>query len=94
MPRLATIAHGDSALALGRHFDTQGAPTEAKNPASIHDINGLPIGVPHDLNSHYLLPYKHFHKNLFEDLFDPIRPDRMTCSRQQSRVSILPKPRC
>ena len=67
--RLATIPHGDSVLALGRaDRDIQGAPV-------IDEINGLPIGGPTDLNHPYLSPYKFFHDNLFEGLFDPTLPN-------------------
>jgi hypothetical protein len=68
--RLASIPHGDSVLALGRsrHFD---------GPPTIPAVNGLPIGVNQDLNSPYLAPYKHFHDNLFENLFDPTIPHQL-----------------
>lgn len=66
--RLGTIPHGDSILALGRSSEFEGAP-------SIPDINGLPVGVTQDLESPYLAPYKHFHENLFQNLFDPTRPN-------------------
>jgi len=65
--RLATIPHGDSVLALGRSSESDGAPTIAA-------VNGLPVGVEQDLESPYLAPYKHFHTNLFEGLFDPVNP--------------------
>lgn len=66
--RLGTIPHGDSVLALGKSSENSGAPT-------IPDLNGLPIGVDHDLNNPYLEPYKHFHDSLFEKLFDPVHPN-------------------
>jgi hypothetical protein len=65
--RLATIPHGDSVLALGRSSETNG-------PSAIDSVNGLPEGVEQDLNSPYLAPYKHFHDNLFQGLFDPVNP--------------------
>ena len=69
--RLATIPHGDSVLALGKSADAvDGAP-------AIPDINGLPIGVEQDLESPYLAPYKHFHDDLFEGLFDPTKPNAL-----------------
>lgn len=68
--RLATIPHGDSVLALGRSDEVEGAPR-------IPDLNGLPIGVSHDLNSPYLEPYKHFQLNLFKGLFDPVSPNKL-----------------
>lgn len=66
--RLATIPHGNSALALGKSDVADGPP-------EIPDINGLPIGAPQDLEHPYLSPYKHFHENLFENLFDPVNPN-------------------
>jgi hypothetical protein len=68
--RLATIPHGDSALALGTSEELDGAPR-------IPNINGLPIGVPQDLDIGYLSPYKHFHDNLFRGLFDPTDPNKL-----------------
>lgn len=68
--RLATIPHGDSTLALGRSEVMDGPP-------KIPTINGLPIGVPQDLENPYLSPYKHFHDNLFEGLFDPTDPNAL-----------------
>lgn len=68
--RLATIPHGDSVLALGKSDMSDGAP-------KIPEISGLPIGVPADLDLPYLSPYKHFHDNLFEGLFDPVRPNAL-----------------
>ncbi|MGB5984116.1 MAG: heme-binding protein [Desulfobacterales bacterium] len=68
--RLATIPHGDSVLALGTSEEISGAPR-------IPNSNGLPIGVPQDLNNPYLSPYKHFHDNLFQGLFDPTDPNKL-----------------
>lgn len=66
--RLATIPHGDSVLALGRSSVEEGTP-------SIPNVNGLPEGVSQDFeNSPYLAPYKHFHDNPFQGLFDPVNP--------------------
>lgn len=65
--RLATIPHGDSVLALGRSTETKGAP-------EIPAVNGLPVGVPQDLDTDYLAPYRHFHDNPFQGLFDPVHP--------------------
>ena len=57
--RLATIPHGDAALALGKSSTVNGV-------APIRPVNGLPIGVNHDLtNNPYLAPYKHFHDTPF-----------------------------
>lgn len=66
--RLATIPHGDSVLALGEFQEIDAAPI-------IQDINGLPVGVDQDLEHPYLAPYKHFHDNFFEGLFDPVNPN-------------------
>lgn len=67
LARLATIPHGDSVLALGRSSTAPGGPV-------IPDINGLPEGVNPDVdNNPYLLPYKHFRDNLFNNLFDPTK---------------------
>lgn len=57
--RLATIPHGNSALALGRADSKKGNP-------EIPDLDGLPIGVSQDLeNNPYLAPYKHYEDNRF-----------------------------
>lgn len=68
--RLGTVPHGDSLLALGSSTESSGVP-------SIPDISGLPLGVSEDLNSRYLAPYKHFHDDPFEGLFDPVHPNRL-----------------
>ncbi|WP_062517824.1 heme-binding protein [Demequina gelatinilytica] len=80
--RLASIPHGNSALALGTFLDTD-------QPARIEDISGLPIGAfppPADgveiseeelLERAYLAPYKHFHDNNFQGLFDPVHPNAL-----------------
>lgn len=73
--RLATVPHGDVALALGIHKLIDGAPT-------IPEVNGLPIGVEQDLCGRYLAPYHHFHANPFKGEvtaptfpgFDPVHP--------------------
>ena len=66
--RLASVPHGDSVMALGTSEVVKGA-------AKIPDISGLPIGVSQDLNSKYLAPYRHFHDNLFQGVFDPVHPN-------------------
>lgn len=69
--RLGTIPHGDSVLALGTSEELDGAP-------QIPNVNGLPIGVPQDLdNNPYLSPYKHFHDNPFQGLFEPVQPSKL-----------------
>jgi hypothetical protein len=66
--RLATIPHGDAALALG-------TPTVADGTPDIPTVNALPIGVNQDIETNaYLAPYKNFHDNPFEELFDPTDP--------------------
>ena len=44
-----------------------GAPTIPK-------INALPLGVDQSLDNPYLAPYRHYHDNPFEGLFDPTDP--------------------
>jgi hypothetical protein len=68
--RLATIPHGDAALALGRAKLLTEAPS-----TTIPTVNALPIGVDQSLDNFYLLPYKHFHEAPFQGKFDPIGPD-------------------
>ena len=65
--RLATIPHGDVALGLGN-------ARVVTEPVTIPNINSLPLGVNQDLANPYLAPYKHFHDNLFQGLFDPTDP--------------------
>lgn len=67
LARLASIPHGDALLALGswRRFD---------GPPVIPAVSGLPIGGPTDLDNPYLEPYKFYHENLFQGLFDPTLP--------------------
>jgi hypothetical protein len=75
--RLATIPHGDSALGLGRSAIFDGPP-------DIPQISGLPLGVPADLDpdpespeldNPYVQPYKHFHDNPFDGIYDPTIPN-------------------
>lgn len=65
--RLSTIPHGDSVLAMGSCRVIDGPPV-------IPIVNGLLEGATTDLNHPYLSPYKHFHENPFEGLFDPVNP--------------------
>ena len=74
--RLGTIPHGDAVLALGKSSQVNGV-------APIRAVDGLPVGVNHDVaNSPYLAPYKHFHDNPFKGNvgfpgfpgFDPTAP--------------------
>ena len=74
--RLATVPHGDVALALGKKKPI------IEGKATIPAVNGLPIGVVQDIERGYLAPYKHFHDNPFKgtvidpdfDGFDPVNP--------------------
>jgi hypothetical protein len=85
--RLATVPHGDSVLALGKFDEISGPPT-------IPDINGLPIGVNQDLDHPYLSPYKKFHDNLFQNLFDPVNPNDLLKGANEGvdivKTTILP----
>jgi hypothetical protein len=74
--RLATIPHGDAALALGKSAHVDGPPV-------IKAVDALPLGVTQDLvNNPYLAPYKHFHDHPFKGNvgapgfpgFDPTAP--------------------
>jgi hypothetical protein len=85
--RLATIPHGDAALALGHSRLIQGV-------ANVPSVNALPIGVNQDFeNNPYLLPYKHFHDSLFEGLFDPTNPTALLTFANQglniTRTTVL-----
>jgi len=69
--RLGTIPHGDTVLALGSGITINGPP----NFDNIGDFTPLPLGVDADVeNNPYLAPYKHFHDNPFQNLFDPTNP--------------------
>lgn len=74
--RSASIPHGDSVLALGRSSEVKGAN-------DVPDLSGLPEGVSQDLDSPYLAPYKHFHDNLFEGVFDPTKPNELLAQANQ-----------
>lgn len=81
--RLATIPHGDAALALGTATAAEGVP-------EIPTVNALPIGVDQDVDgSPYLLPYKHFRDAPFEGLFDPTDPTALlTAANQDPAITI------
>lgn len=73
--RLATVPHGDAALALGKSEIIDGPPT-------IPAISGLPLNAPSDINHPYLAPYKHFDDNPFLGVeapgfpgFNPVTPN-------------------
>ncbi|MBQ4849885.1 heme-binding protein [Pseudoalteromonas sp. MMG012] len=67
--RLSSIPHGDSLMALGQS-------AQSKTGFEIPKISGLPIGVNDNLEENpYLIPYLHFHKHLFENVFDPTQPN-------------------
>jgi hypothetical protein len=75
--RLATIPHGDAVLGLGTSSVADGAP-------SIPTVNALPIGVSQDVETNgYLAPYKHFHDNLFEGVFDPVDPTALLAAANE-----------
>ncbi|WP_181164706.1 heme-binding protein [Amaricoccus solimangrovi] len=76
LARLATIPHGDSVLALGDSETIAGPPVIPK-------VNGLPVGVPHDLTLGYLEAYRHFHENLFRGLFDPTDPSALLAAANE-----------
>ena len=67
LARLGSIPHGNSVLALGKARPIAGAP-------DIPNESGLPLGF-NNLDNPYLAPYKHFHENLFEGVFDPTVPN-------------------
>lgn len=75
--RLATVPHGDAALALGKSEVIDGPPV-------IPDISGLPLNAPPDINHPYLAPYKHFFDNPFLGVegagfpgFNPVNPNAL-----------------
>ncbi|MGH3585351.1 MAG: heme-binding protein [Pseudonocardia sp.] len=75
--RLATVPHGDAALALGTSAVTDGAPV-------VPSVNALPTGVDQDLEANpYLAPYKHFHDAPFEGVFDPTDPTALLTAANQ-----------
>lgn len=87
--RLGSVPHGDTLLALGKSQPTSnGAPT-------IPAINGLPIGVSHDLTSKYLSPYQHFNKSPFKGTvtapgfpgFDPVSPEKLLIGAAPGKVA-------
>ena len=74
--RLATIPHGDSALAMGKSRVFSGKPT-------VEPVNGLPIGATQNLASPYLAPYVAFSgDNAFKRTdnfpgFDVVEPSKL-----------------
>ncbi len=80
--RLGSVPHGDALLALGRSVPVKDGPPD------IPDVNGLPLKVKQDLESPYLYPYRHFHENPFEGLFDPVHPAELL-KRANEGVDIL-----
>ena len=76
--RLGSIPHGDTVLALGTSAVQDGV-------ADIPEVNGLPVGVAHDLSSPYLAPYKQFNDAPFKGTvtapgfpgFDPVHPNAL-----------------
>jgi len=85
--RLATVPHGDSALALGNASVVAGLPR-------IPSVNALPIGVSQDVDTNpYLAPYRHFRDTLFRGLFDPTDPTALLTAANQgvdvTRTTVL-----
>lgn len=76
LARSASVPHGDSVLALG-------SSEIITTPPVIPNVSGLPEGVTADLNNPYLAPYKHFNDNLFEGVFNPVRPNDLLVSANQ-----------
>jgi hypothetical protein len=74
--RLSSIPHGNSLLALGKVTIYDGAP-------NIPEANGLPIGVPQDLDSPYLAPYKHYNDQPFQKVFNPVHPNELLKAANQ-----------
>ncbi|WP_197687525.1 heme-binding protein [Mycobacterium sp. MS1601] len=95
--RLATIPHGNAALALGKSARI----TDFEPTTSIPAVNGLPIGVNQNIGSPYLLPYKFFVDNPFKGIvsdpnfpgFVPTAPHLLLVSAAESlsikRTTIL-----
>jgi hypothetical protein len=69
LARLGSIPHGNSVLALGKARIIDGAQV-------IPQDSGLPKGFS-KLGNPYLAPYKHFHENLFQGVFDPTLPNKL-----------------
>ena len=83
--RQVTVPHGDSKLAVGTADVSEGPP-------DIFDINGLSIGVNQGLANRYLSPYKHFHDNLVEGLFDPLSPNDLLKVANDTIDIMRPRP--
>jgi hypothetical protein len=75
--RLANIPHGDAVLALGFGGSapaTPGAPDFSTDELKTA-FSPLPIGLGStDLSNLYFGPYKHFHDQPFQNIFDPTNP--------------------
>jgi hypothetical protein len=81
--RMGTVPHGNAFNALGRSVTTSGPP-------EIPAINGLPIGVPHNLDGRYLAPYKHFNDQPFLGLFNPVEPHLLLeAANQDPNIEIV-----
>lgn len=76
--RLATVPHGDAALALGSSSSVDGL-------AAIPAVNGLPIGSGATIDDPYLQPYRFFRDQPFKGTvtakgfpgFNPVEPHRL-----------------
>ena len=74
--RLATVPHGDAALAMGRSSKHGGPPELPEN------VSAFPIGVPatvtdrggNEIPNPYLAPYQHFIDNPFTGIVPPPFP--------------------
>jgi hypothetical protein len=52
-------------------------------------VSGLPEGVTPDLeNNPYLAPYKHFNDNLFEGIFNPVKPNDLLKSANDGETVV------
>ncbi len=86
--RLATIPHGDAALALGTSSVVDGL-------APVRPASGLPVGVDPDVDANpYLAPYKHFRDHPFTGTvgfpgfpgFDPTAPHELLLLATQGQT--------
>jgi hypothetical protein len=82
--RLATVPHGDAALALGKHKTITGFTANTSIPA----VNGLPVGVGQNVQTNpYLAPYKRFEDAPFKgNVADPGFPGFKPSSPHQLLV--------
>ena len=77
LARLANIPHGDAVLAMGFGGSATpvAGPPELTSSALLAAFDPLPIGLANSsLTNPYFGPYKHFHDNPFQGVFDPTAP--------------------